>query len=68
MSYSRGRALGGVSWLREPPAPGSHLRKVTACFALSGTVIVPCGAKVAASHAKRKRGGRGVEVRMGEER
>lgn len=54
-------ALGAAS-------PGLHLRKVTACFALSGNFIALCGAKVAASRAKRKRGGRGVEVRMGEER
>jgi len=49
-------------------SPGLRQRKVTAGFALSGNFLAPRGAKVAASRAERKRGGRGVEVRRGEER
>ncbi|EOA99042.1 Vascular endothelial growth factor receptor 1 [Anas platyrhynchos] len=46
--------------IQEPPAasPGPRRGKVAACFALSGNFIALCGAKVAASHAERKRGGR----------
>lgn len=39
-------------------SPGPRRGKVAACFALSGNFVAPCGAKVAASHAERKRGGR----------